>query len=154
MISSRAPEHRASSGRCRPLGLVGPLASERTGGAGLSEIATISGRPKASVHRMLQALIAMGYVERLEEGGYRLGVQSQILGQLAQKSVDPLVIESESSLPRLAEITQDTAFLTLRTGVCDLRTARGGLRRHLQQCPRRRRPASARDRRGQSRDHG
>ena len=98
------------------LGLVGLLASERTGGAGLSEIATISGRPKASVHRMLQALIAMGYVERLEEGGYRLGVQSQILGQLAQKSVDPLVIESESSLLRLAEITQDTAFLTLRTG--------------------------------------
>ncbi|MBR7503836.1 helix-turn-helix domain-containing protein, partial [Mycobacterium tuberculosis] len=68
------------------LGLVGLLASERTGGAGLSEIATISGRPKASVHRMLQALIAMGYVERLDEGGYRLGVQSQILGHLAQKS--------------------------------------------------------------------
>ena len=98
------------------LNLVGLIAGERREGASLSELASISGRPKASVHRMLQALIAMGYVERLEEGGYRLGVQSQILGQLAQKSVDPLVTESESSLMRLAELSQDTVFLTLRTG--------------------------------------
>ncbi|MDN5587560.1 MAG: IclR family transcriptional regulator [Brevibacterium sp.] len=98
------------------LNLVGLIAGERVSGASLSEVASISGRPKASVHRMLQALIAMGYVERLEEGGYRLGVQSQILGQLAQKSVDPLVTESESSLLRLAELSRDTAFLTLRTG--------------------------------------
>ncbi|GAA1556924.1 MULTISPECIES: IclR family transcriptional regulator [Brevibacterium] len=98
------------------LNLVGLIAGERGSGASLSEVASISGRPKASVHRMLQALIAMGYVERLEEGGYRLGVQSQILGQLAQKSVDPLVTESESSLLRLAELSRDTAFLTLRTG--------------------------------------
>ena len=98
------------------LNLVGLIAGERSNGASLSEVASISGRPKASVHRMLQALIAMGYVERFDEGGYRLGVQSQILGQLAQKSVDPLVTESESSLLRLAELSQDTAFLTLRTG--------------------------------------
>ncbi|TSI15558.1 IclR family transcriptional regulator [Brevibacterium aurantiacum] len=98
------------------LNLVGLIAGERSSGASLSEVASISGRPKASVHRMLQALIAMGYVERFEEGGYRLGVQSQILGQLAQKSVDPLVTESESSLLRLAELSRDTAFLTLRTG--------------------------------------
>lgn len=98
------------------LNLVGLIAGERREGASLSELASTSGRPKASVHRMLQALIAMGYVERLEEGGYRLGVQSQILGQLAQKSVDPLVTESESSLMRLAELSQDTVFLTLRTG--------------------------------------
>ncbi|RBP65055.1 IclR family transcriptional regulator [Brevibacterium sanguinis] len=98
------------------LNLVGLISSERSCGASLSEIAAISGRPKPSVHRMLHALIAMGYVERLDEGGYRLGVQSQILGQLAQKSVDPLVTESESSLLRLAELTQDTVFLTLRTG--------------------------------------
>src|SRR5699024_12818254 len=58
----------------------------------------------------------MGYVERLDDGGYRLGVQSQILGQLAQKSVDPLVTESEASLLRLAALSQDTVFLTLRTG--------------------------------------
>ena len=98
------------------LNLVGLIAGERSTGASLSEVASISGRPKASVHRMLQALIAMGYVERFDEGGYRLGVQSQILGQLAQKSVDALVTESESSLLRLAELSQDTAFLTLRTG--------------------------------------
>lgn len=98
------------------LNLVGLIASERPDGAGLSEVASISGRPKASVHRMLQALIAMGYVERYDTGGYRLGVQSQILGQLAQKSVDPLIIESESGLLRLAELSRDTAFLTLRTG--------------------------------------
>ena len=98
------------------LGLVGIIGSEHPDGALLSEIVTISGRPKASVHRMLNALITMGYVDRGEDGGYRLGVQSQILGQLAQKSVDPAVEESESSLLRLAELTQDTVFLTLRTG--------------------------------------
>lgn len=98
------------------LGLVGIIGSENPQGALLNEIVAISGRPKASVHRMLNALIAMGYVERCEDGGYRLGVQSQILGQLAQRSVDPAIVESESSLLRIAELTQDTAFLTLRTG--------------------------------------
>lgn len=98
------------------LGLVGLIGSEHPNGAALNEIAAISGRPKTSVHRMLHALIAMGYVERCENGRYRLGVQSQILGQLAQKTVDPAVVESESSLLRLAELTQDTVFLTLRTG--------------------------------------
>lgn len=98
------------------LNLVGIIGSENLNGAALNEIVSISGRPKASVHRMLHALIAMGYVERGEDGGYRLGVQSQILGQLAQKTVDPAVVESESSLLRLAELTQDTVFLTLRTG--------------------------------------
>ncbi|WP_413332326.1 IclR family transcriptional regulator [Brevibacterium sp. GP-SGM9] len=98
------------------LNLVGLIASEHSDGAPLNEIAAISGRPKASIHRMLHALIAMGYVERSEDGGYRLGVQSQILGQLARTSVDPLVAEAESSLLRLADLTQDTIFLTLRTG--------------------------------------
>ncbi|MDN5586125.1 MAG: IclR family transcriptional regulator [Brevibacterium sp.] len=98
------------------LGLVGIIGSENPGGAPLGDIVAISGRPKASVHRMLNALITMGYVERCEDSGYRLGVQSQILGQLAQKSADPALEESESSLLRLAELTQDTAFLTLRTG--------------------------------------
>src|SRR5699024_6183260 len=89
-----------------PLNLVGLIAGERHVGASLSELASISDRPTPSVHRTLQALIAMGYVERLDDGGHRLRVQSQILGQLAQKSVDPLVTESKSSLLRLAELTQ------------------------------------------------
>lgn len=99
------------------LNLVGLMARESPGGVSLADLARISGRPKASVHRVLGALVQMGYVERVPHSGhYRLGLQSQILGELAGERPDLIIRSARSSLIRIAELSQDTTFLTLRLG--------------------------------------
>ena len=113
--------HRALS----LLHVVGLLAQEAPEGVGLAEIAQVVNRPKPSIHRMLSALVDLGYVERVPaSSGYRLGIQSQVLGGLAQASADPGVVAARESLRRIARLTGDTAHLTLRAGsyaICALR---------------------------------
>lgn len=113
--------HRALS----LLHVVGLLAQEAPEGVGLAEIAQVVNRPKPSIHRMLSALVDLGYVERVPaSSGYRLGIQSQVLGGLAQASADPVVVAARESLRRIARLTGDTAHLTLRAGsyaICALR---------------------------------
>ena len=113
--------HRALS----LLHVVGLLAQEAPEGVGLAEIAQVVNRPKPSIHRMLSALVDLGYVERVPaSSGYRLGIQSQVLGGLAQASADPVVVAARESLKRIARTTGDTAHLALRAGsyaICALR---------------------------------
>jgi DNA-binding IclR family transcriptional regulator len=113
--------HRALS----LLHVVGLLAQESPQGVGLAEIAQVVSRPKPSIHRLLSALVDLGYVERVPaSSGYRLGIQSQVLGGLAQASADPVVVAARQSLRRIAQTTGDTAHLTLRAGsyaICALR---------------------------------
>lgn len=99
------------------LNLLGVMARDRPDGVSLADLAHISGRPKASVHRVVGALVQLGYAERLEPSGrYRLGIQSQILGQLAGERADPLLRTAAPSLVRIAELSEDTTFLTVREG--------------------------------------
>lgn len=99
------------------LNLLGVMARDRADGVALADLAHVSGRPKASVHRVLTALVQLGYAERLEPSGrYRLGLQSQILGELAGERTDPLIRTASPSLVRIAELSEDTTFLTVRQG--------------------------------------
>lgn len=99
------------------LNLVGVIAADRPAGVGLAELARSAGRPKPSVHRMLAALVQAGYVERLEPAGtYRLGHQALVLGELARSLPDPLRQHAHDGVVRLAELSEDTSFLTLRQG--------------------------------------
>lgn len=99
------------------LNLLGVMARDRPDGVSLAELAHTSRRPKASVHRVIATLAQMGFVERLEPSGrYRLGLQSQILGELAGERTDPLIRTSVPSMLRLAELSEDTTFLTVRQG--------------------------------------
>lgn len=99
------------------LNLLGVMARDRPGGVTLADLAHVSGRPKASVHRVLNALVQLGYAERIEPSGrYRLGLQSQILGELAGERTDPLIRLVSPSLVRIAELSEDTTFLTVRQG--------------------------------------
>lgn len=99
------------------LNLLGVMAHDRPGGVALADVAHVSGRPKASVHRVLNALVQLGYAERIEPTGrYRLGLQAQILGELAGQRTDPLIRLSSPSLVRIAELSEDTTFLTVRQG--------------------------------------
>lgn len=99
------------------LDVVGVMARDEPRGVGLAELARTTDLPKSSLHRLLLALTESGYVERLEpEGTYRLGLQSQVLGQLATSGHDALREASADSLIRLAELSEDTTFLTVRQG--------------------------------------
>lgn len=99
------------------LNLVGVLARDRPGGVSLAELTRVSGRPKASVRRVLVALLAEGYVEQDPATTcYRLGLQAGVLGELAGHRTDDLGETSTDSLIRIADASTDTAFLTVRHG--------------------------------------
>lgn len=101
----------------RLLDVVAVMARDQPGGVTLADLARTTGLPKSSLHRLLLALSEAGYVERLQPGGtYRLGVQAQVLAQLATSSHDTLRAAATDSLIRLAELSEDTTFLTVRQG--------------------------------------
>lgn len=103
------------------LNLVGVMAADRAGGVTLAELARNSDRPKPTVHRVLAALVQAGYVERLEPAGtYRLGPQAVVLGVLATDASDPLRTYAHDGVLRLAELSEDTSFLTFRQGTFSL----------------------------------
>lgn len=116
------------------LDLLALMTRERLDGVSLSDLARVSRRPKPSVHRMLSALVRAGYAERVgNEARYRLGLQSRILGEIAGRQDDPLIDASADSLIRLATVTEDSCFLTIRRGsfgVCALREEGTGLIRN------------------------
>ncbi len=99
------------------LNLVGVLARDRPDGVSLSELTRVSERPKASVRRVLLALVQAGYVEQDPvTSRYRLGLQAAVLGELASRGADRLGTLSTDSLIRLSDVSADTAFLTVRHG--------------------------------------
>lgn len=103
------------------LNLVGVMSADRPEGVTLADLARSSGRPKASVHRVLAALAQAGYVERVDPGStYRLGPQAMVLGALAGGTPDPLRQHAQESVIRIAELSEDTSFLTLRQGTFSL----------------------------------
>ncbi|MCP2236398.1 transcriptional regulator, IclR family [Prauserella halophila] len=99
------------------LNLVGVLARDRPDGVSLAELTRVSGRPKASVRRILVALVAEGYVEQDPDTAcYRLGLQAGVLGELAGNRADDLGEASTDSLIRIADASTETTFLTVRHG--------------------------------------
>jgi len=99
------------------LNLIGLLGRDRSDGVPLGELARVSGRPKPSVHRAVSALVRAGFVEQdADTHAYRLGLQSQLLGELAGPRADPITAAAGDSVTRLAVLSEDTAFLTVRQG--------------------------------------
>lgn len=99
------------------LDVVAVMARDLPEGVTLAELARTTGLPKSTLHRLLLALGEAGHVERLEPSGrYRLGVQAQVLGQLAASGHDVLREAATDSLIRLSELSEDTTFLTVRQG--------------------------------------
>ncbi|MFD1380093.1 IclR family transcriptional regulator [Fodinicurvata halophila] len=84
-------------------------------GCRLSDIAERTGLGKTTTHRLLSALVAVGFVERGPSSRlYRLGFGLFSLGMAARRFD---VIElARPALQRLAERTGDTVFLSVRAG--------------------------------------
>lgn len=83
---------------------------------GVSEIGRALAMPKASVHRLLASLASRGYVERTEDGRYRLGFRLVRLG-LAVLAREPLIEAARPALEAAARGAGETYFLaTIREG--------------------------------------
>jgi DNA-binding IclR family transcriptional regulator len=76
----------------------------------LSEFAAETGFNKTTTYRLLQTLVAVGWLVRSSSGGYRLGTRLLILGAIARADLD-LRREALPFMRRLADELGDTAFL-------------------------------------------
>lgn len=91
------------------------LAEGGSEGSRLSDVAARSGLGKATVHRLLTALVQVGFVDRSEAGKlYRLGYALFALGTTARRF--EVVELARPALLRLAAETEDTVFLSIRDG--------------------------------------
>ena len=76
----------------------------------LDDLATRVGLPRATVHRLAGSLVAMGFMEHGEDGGYSLGLKLSELGALARASLG-VVTACASALDALAAATEETVLL-------------------------------------------
>jgi len=91
------------------------LAAAPASGSRLSEVTERVGLGKATVHRLLGALVDVGFVEYDEvERLYRLGYALFTLGASARRF--HLVDMARPGLVRLAAATGDTVYLSVRNG--------------------------------------
>ncbi|SAK74453.1 IclR family transcriptional regulator [Caballeronia hypogeia] len=85
-------------------------------GMPLREIVTQSGLKQPTVHRLLGALVRAGMVEQDPDSKrYHLGCESYVLGTLAAERFGIHSV-AVGSVVRLANASEDTAFLTVRRG--------------------------------------
>jgi DNA-binding IclR family transcriptional regulator len=88
----------------------------RAHGASLSDVVANSGLKQPTARRLLLALIRTGLVQQdLATRRYQLGPSCYVLGTIAAErfGIHRMAVES---LVRLAQLSQDTAFITLRSG--------------------------------------
>jgi DNA-binding IclR family transcriptional regulator len=76
----------------------------------LSEFSTETGFNKTTTYRLLQTLVAVGWLVRSASGGYRLGTRLLVLGAIARADLD-LRREALPLMHDLADELGDTAFL-------------------------------------------
>lgn len=96
--------------------LLSVLAGQGDHGAMLSEVARRTGLGKGTVHRLLRALSDVGYVTQ-DAGSrrYRLGVGLELLAASARHG--RVAALANPLLERIAGITADTAFVSIREGL-------------------------------------
>lgn len=112
---STAPPAGAQSIR-RAVAIMRAIATAGTSGARLTDLAAEIGLHVATAHRLLGALSREGLVEQDPASKlYRLGPELFSLGVAARR---PLSIQEHfrSALARLAEETEDTVYLSIRSG--------------------------------------
>lgn len=104
----------------RALALLGMVGRHPIEGASLGELVGESGLNKPTVRRLMLALIRGGMVEQnVETRRYFLGEEAYVLGTFAAHRHGLLEMSFEA-LARLAQVTGDAAFLSVRRGVSSL----------------------------------
>jgi DNA-binding IclR family transcriptional regulator len=99
------------------------MAAHGPGGAGVTEISEATGLSKGTVHRLLGALVNVGFAyQQLPARRYRLGAGAIALGGSALH--DHAAAIMQPALARLAEATGDTVFASVREGPAAICVAR------------------------------
>ncbi|MGP3928645.1 IclR family transcriptional regulator [Nonomuraea sp. KM88] len=87
--------------------------AEHGGEAGLSEIAARTGLPYGTIHRLLQTLLARGYVRQESDRRYALGGGLVRLGGIAESMVG---VWAQPYLGKMVELSGETANLAVLEG--------------------------------------
>jgi len=86
-------------------------------GMRFSDLQAQSGLSKGTLHRLLKSLVASGFVEQAAGSRvYYLGLEFLSMGERAANRLDIRAV-TKPSLERLANVTGDTAMLTIRSGL-------------------------------------
>jgi DNA-binding IclR family transcriptional regulator len=100
----------------RAIAILRIVAGSGSEGAKLSKVVTAAGLSRGTVHRILLALIREGLIEQDGESKlYLLGPEAYVLGTIASQryGIHTLALPA---LRRLADVSQDTAFLSIVRG--------------------------------------
>ena len=93
--------------------ILSAIAREGVDGIRLVDIARVTGIARPSVHRMLQNLVAINYVERHSDKLYAIGPALFTLGLAAPNPImDPILLRALAV--ELAEATGDTIYVSIR----------------------------------------
>ena len=98
----------------RTMQVLRAIAGQLGKGVSLAYITQQTTLSKPTVHRLLQALMAEGMVERSDEEGYFLGPECYALGVIANQRYGLSQIAS-TPVARIAADTGDSAFFSLRS---------------------------------------
>lgn len=99
----------------RALLLLQRIGARGDDGGTLAGLAAETGLNKATVRRLLLALIRAGMAEQDDDSRYYLGMQLQVLGAQASRRPN-LMRAAQESVMRLGQATGDAALLTVRRG--------------------------------------
>lgn len=102
--------------------LLHALAEAGPEGAMLSDVARTSGLGKATTHRLLAALVGVGFVFQESTRRYRLGAGLATLGQRAHRQ--DFAALAQPFIARIAAATADTVYASVREGVAAICVAR------------------------------
>ncbi len=101
----------------RALALLALIGRHSAAGVSLSGLVSISGLNKATVRRLVLALMRAGLVEQdAQSRAYHLGEEAYVLGLLAQDR-HGLLRQAMEQIQNLARHTGDAAFLSVRRGL-------------------------------------
>lgn len=108
------PDHEGAQSILRAASLLREVGIGRS--VGLADLAATTGLSKPTARRMLLALIGVGLIEQNSDTRhYRLGVEAYLLGQLAEPPYNIHDL-SRDGISRLAELSGDTVYLSIRQG--------------------------------------
>lgn len=101
----------------RAVTLLTTIARGSRKGSTLSELVARSGLPRPTIHRVLDSLIALGWVERdAQSARYNLGTDLAALGYSAICR-HPIARIADTTLSRLAETLDQLVYLGVRSGL-------------------------------------
>lgn len=117
MTTQQAVPVTAAGSLNRAVALLTTIARGSRKGSSLTELVARSGLPRPTIHRVLDSLIEMGWVERDEETSrYNLGPDLAALGYSAICR-HPLERVAATELSALAESLNQVVYLAVRSGL-------------------------------------